>query len=311
VVLQIASPMGCRSYRPYGKPSVMYTQHALDGLPPAWVDQLAGADSIVVPSEFDRAVFARHFESVFVAPQSSDPAVFRPLGGRARRDEFEFLYVGTYGFRKGVDMLVEAFVREFDPLEPVTLTLHCASLGERETADHAALLRDLDAGPRSRVRIVAGDLRPEEMNTLYNRSDCVVTLSRGEGWCMPLSEALLCETPVIAPRSTGMLEYLDDSIAELVTVRPLPAADAGGRMGAPFAAAYGYPGINYYEPSVAEAQAAMRRVYADHGSARAKARAGRRRMLADYTWERTAATVAEVCRRAVAAAQPAAAPLSR
>lgn len=293
LVLQVRSPPRCGSF---AKPTMIYTQNALGELPPEWIDALAMADGIVVPSEFDRAVFARHFPRVYVAGQSADASVFKPeREERAPAETFSFLYVGSYSFRKGVDLLLEAFLTEFSAAEPVELRLHCPGAGRGDEFNHClSTIQRLN--PQGKVRLNAAERPPEWMNRLYNRSDCVITLSRGEGWCLPLAEALLCETPVIAPHSTGMAEYLDDSVAELLSTHELPATGVHAPFSGTFAQVYGHPGVTYHEPDVAEARAAMRRVYEDHPAARAKARAGRRRILSTFSWEHAVGDVERACR---------------
>jgi glycosyltransferase involved in cell wall biosynthesis len=293
LVLQVRSPPNCS---PFTKPTLIYTQNALGGLPPEWIEALSTADGIVVPSEFDRAVFARHFPRVYVAGQSADASIFKPLPQeRANAPEtFSFLYVGSYSFRKGVDLLLEAFLTEFSAEEPVELRLQCPGAGRGDEFNHClSIIQRLN--PRGRVRLNAGERSPEWMCRLYNQSDCVLTLSRGEGWCMPLCEALLCEVPVIAPRSTGMAEYLDDSIAELVPTRELPAARATSPFAGTFATVYNHPGITYQEPDPADARAAMRRVYEDRRAAHEKARAGRQRILDTFSWEKAVRDVERAC----------------
>jgi glycosyltransferase involved in cell wall biosynthesis len=291
VVLQIRSPPNCSRF---AKPSLIYTQNALGGLPPDWIRALAAADGIVVPSEFDRAVFARHFPRVYVAGQSADPAIFKPLPKTRLEPSFSFLYVGSYSFRKGVDLLLEAFLTEFSAEEPVELRLQCPGAGRGEEFNHC-LQTIQRLNPQGRVRLGAAERAPESMNRLYNESDCVVTLSRGEGWCMPLTEALLCEVPVIAPRSTGMAEYLDDSIAELLPTRELPAEQARTAFAGTFGTVYGLPGITYHEPDVAAARRAMRRLYEQPAVARKQARAGRQRILTRFSWESAARAVEQAC----------------
>ena len=298
LVLQVRTPPSCG---PYTRPTLIYTQNALGGLPPEWIAALSAADGIAVPSEFDRAVFARHFPRVYVAGQSADAAVFKPRAEErtGAAEAFNFLYVGSYSFRKGIDLLLRAFLEEFSAAEPVGLWLQCPGAGRSDEFNHC--LRTIQQlNPQGRVRLDAGERSPEWMSRLYNRSDCVVTCSRGEGWCMPLTEALLCEVPVIAPRSTGMAEYLDDSIAELVSTTELPAACASTPFAGTFAKVYDHPGITYYEPSIAETRSSMRRVYEDRPAAGAKARAGRQRILSDFSWERALDSLEQACLSLVA-----------
>jgi glycosyltransferase involved in cell wall biosynthesis len=298
VVLQIRTPANCAAF---ARPNLIYTQNALGGLPPTWIEALSAADGIVVPSEYDRAVFAAHFARVYVAGQSADASIFRALPEERERapETFSFLYVGSYSFRKGVDLLLEAFLTEFSAEEPVELAMQCPGAGRGDEFNHClSTIQRLN--PRGRVRLSAAEHSPEWMNRLYNRSDCVLTLSRGEGWCMPLTEALLCEVPVIAPHSTGMAEYLNESIAELLPTRELPAEAARGQFAGTFATVYGHPGITYEEPEVSAARAAMRRVYEHHPAAVAKARAGREHILSHHSWDDAVRGVERACRSLLA-----------
>jgi glycosyltransferase involved in cell wall biosynthesis len=292
-VLQIRSPPNCRHF---ARPTLLYTQNALGGLPPEWTAALSAADGIVVPSEFDRAVFTRHHPRVYVAGQSADAAIFKPAPEeRAGGPEtFSFLYVGSYSFRKGVDLLLEAFLTEFAAAEPVELRLQCPGAGRGEEFNHC-LHTIQRVNPQGRVHLSAAERSPERMSRLYNQSDCVVTLSRGEGWCLPLNEALLCEVPVIAPRSTGMAEYLDDAVADLLGTHELPASRAPLPFGGTFATVYDHPGITYHEPDVDEARAAMRRVYEERPAARERARRGRRRILETFSWEQAVSDLERAC----------------
>lgn len=293
IVLQIGVPASAARY---AKPSLLYTQNALGDLPPSWIEALSRVDGVIVPSEFDRAVFSRYVPRVSVAGQSSNPAIYKPVPAWRSEgsDSFTFLFVGTYSFRKGVDLLLEAFLTEFAPEAPVELLLHVPGVGRGDGFNHC--LRTIQRfNPLGKVSIRGNSLSPAWMNRLYNRCDCVITMSRGEGWCMPLTEALLAGRPVIAPRSTAMAEYLTDAVAELVPTREIPAGDALATFGGGFRNTYGFPGVTYYEPEIIGARAAMRRVYEDHPTALAKARAGRDRILNHFSWADAARGVERAC----------------
>jgi len=282
LVLQIGTPASCRHVP---KPSLMYTQNALGDLRDDWIEALQAVDGCIVPSEFDRRVFERYFDRVYVARQSSDPQIFRPVP--AWREEgskrFTFLFVGSYSYRKGVDLLLEAFLREFSPEEDVELVMHTAGIGRGTEYNHLlSYLQRINA--KAHVSVFGKSLTPEWMARLYNRSDCVITLTRGEGWCMPVTEALLCEVPVVAPRSTAMAEYLSDDIAYLVPVTERTIADIDEAFGAGFVRAYGKRGNVCYEPSVDEARRQMRAVVDDPDAARHKAAAGRALIAEQVSW---------------------------
>jgi glycosyltransferase involved in cell wall biosynthesis len=298
VVLQIGTPPTAR--RKWDKPALIYTMNALGDLRPEWLEPLSMVDAAIVPSECDRKVFAKYLERVYVARLGSDPRAFMPdPDAQAQRwSPFTFLFVGSYSFRKGVDLLLEAFLTEFDPSEPVDLILQAAGARTGVHTNHlTSYLKRLN--PNARVRMSGSNLSTAEMCRLYNQVDCSVTMTRGEGWCMPVTESLLCGTPVISPRSTAMAEYLTDDMADLMEVDELevlalPEEPVNSFWGA-FRKTYGDPGITYWEPRVADAQRFMRQAYAVPEQAREKAVAGRQSLLTETTWPKAAEAVERAC----------------
>jgi glycosyltransferase involved in cell wall biosynthesis len=66
---------------------------------------------------------------------------------------------------------------------------------------------------KERVWLVEGSeggvmLSPEGMADIYRSSHCFVFPSKGEGWGLPLIEAISCGTPFIATPYSGPLQYL-------------------------------------------------------------------------------------------------------
>src|SRR5205085_1907080 len=97
-------------------------------LPKDWLGPLRDqADEAWVHSRAVRDCYVQSgvpADRVHLIPLGVDPAVFRPdaaaldLPGAGR---FRFLFVGGTIWRKGIDLALEAFAREFGPDEPVTL----------------------------------------------------------------------------------------------------------------------------------------------------------------------------------------------
>jgi glycosyltransferase involved in cell wall biosynthesis len=298
VVLMIGSPPSTKPNR-WSKPSLMFTMNDLGGrLPPDWLPALDGVDGVIVPGEFHRRVFARHVDRVYVAALGADSPSFYPEPEVRERlwGAFSLLYVGSYAFRKGTDLLLETFLEEFHPSEPVELVLQCSGADPRHAGRYlqAALAR---GRPGARVRMSGNPLSEDALRRLYTQADCFITLTRAEGWGLPVGEALLCGTPVIAPGSSGIGEYLGAEHAELIGVQQRPVAElAPAGFGGSFRAQYGLAGITYDEPDAHEARAAMRRVIADPATARAKAVRAREFLLANYTWQDCARRVEAACR---------------
>lgn len=173
----------------------------------------------------------RTFESsgvtvpVNVIPLGIDPILYRPaakkplfppcerltgrLKGKAMRPEgFTFLYVFQPTFRKGVDVIVEAFEKAFASRKDVSLVLGVTTHGnKRSTLDRLA---QVEMGRlKSSIYALSGTFTDLEMASIYNAAHAYVCTSRGEGLNLPLLEAAACGLPVIAPMAYSHLDILN------------------------------------------------------------------------------------------------------
>tara|TARA_Y100000593_G_scaffold69545_1_gene127729 strand:+ start:1574 stop:2950 length:1377 start_codon:yes stop_codon:yes gene_type:complete len=69
------------------------------------------------------------------------------------------------------------------------------------------------------VYLLYGDLKPEEMNELYNhpKIKCMVSFTHGEGFGRPLLEATMTGLPVIASNWSGHIDFLDEEYCILLS----------------------------------------------------------------------------------------------
>lgn len=283
VVLRIGTPEGKNQY---GIPTIVYTQNALGDLPPTWIQSLSVADAIVVPGEFDANVFRKYFKRVFTCPQFVDPNVFKPYPSYRQEgvDCLSFLFVGSYSYRKGVDLLIPAFAEAFADGRPVHLRFHCFSGLEKDGMNH--LLQYIRHLPKNiEVSVFNGSLSPSWMNRIYNRHDVVISFSRGEGWCMPLHEGLLCGKPVIAPNSTAMGEALPVAGVRRVKVNEQQISQIQDTFGGSMKSYYGHPGNICWEVDFQDAVAALKEIAENIDDYRMAAVSGRKEILEKFTLE--------------------------
>jgi glycosyltransferase involved in cell wall biosynthesis len=90
------------------------------------------------------------------------------------------------------------------------------------------------------------------MAALYRRAHAFVLPTRGEGWCLPLLEAMVAGVPAVATAWSGLLEFATERRAHLIRVARM--SEAAG-SGADFAR-----GQRWAEPSVKHLQRIMRRL---------------------------------------------------
>lgn len=271
------------------KPTLFYTQNALGDLRSDWVEWLRQADGVIVPGQFDYKVFSRYFKKVFVCPQNVDESNFRPV--EKYRDEYSdrlrFLYVGSFSFRKGVDILFQSFSKAFDSGQKVDLSLHCFSGMEKNGVNN--LLRySRDLPGCINLNVFNGVLSPAWMNRIYNQNDVVVTFSRGEGWCMPIHEGLLCEKPVIAPDSTAMGEALPFDGVRRVRVDELNISGITSEFGSSLVSQYGANNNFLWEPNLDDSINALRDLHSNYDFYKVGAKKARPFILHNYSLKKMA-----------------------
>ncbi len=266
-------------------------------LPAAWVAGLraGAADEVWTPSTYNRRLFLEAGvapERVAVVPNGIDPARFSatravapyPLKSAKR---WKFLYLGGMLPRKGVDVLLAAYRRAFTRSDDVVLVLKL--LGTRTfypLADGGASLRafaeDSDA---PEIEIIDEDVSDEDVVRLYRSCDALAFPYRGEGFGLPMLEAMACGLPVIATAGGAADDFLDDEVAYRIPSerRPLRAEQRGEALTAP-----GW----WLEPDPAALAAILQHVAAHPDEARARGALGAQRARDHWTWDHAAAIAA-------------------
>ena len=164
-------------------------------------------------------------ERVAHVPLGVDPERFRPglepldLGEVA--PGVRFLFVGGLVWRKGVDVLLEAWTRAFTRDDDVTLVVKDFGAGGPYVPQEAAeRLRAIAADPRAaRVAHFTGALPEADMPRLYAACDCLVHPFRGEAYALPVAEAMACGLPAIIPDGGPCRDYAGPDSALLVPAR--------------------------------------------------------------------------------------------
>lgn len=131
--------------------------------------------------------------------------------------KYNFFAIFEWIYRKGWDVLLESYIREFSHEDDVTLIMRTYLPGvgtkgikfkvDSEIARIAKKVgKPLTLIPR--IKIVDKVLSVEELASYYKTVDCVVSPSRGEGWGRPQQEAMLMGVPVIATGWGGSMEFM-------------------------------------------------------------------------------------------------------
>ncbi|MDW8213651.1 MAG: glycosyltransferase [Roseiflexaceae bacterium] len=280
---QVVYAPGDRFSKNSGRYRIGFTMLEFDRLPQEWVQQANQMDEVWTPTAWGASVFAASgvTRPVYVVPLGVDRDVFAPGAPRAHlMDRTVFLSVFEWGARKGWDILLRAYRAAFRASDPVVLVLKidCRAPGDNPVRDLAALL----PSPSPPVVLLYNrSLDAQRMAELYRSADCFVLPTRGEGWGMPILEAMACGIPAIATDWSGPTTFLNHDNGYPLPIRGLAPADAGGVYGV---------GAQWAEPDADALVDLLRRVVQNPEERRRKglhAAADATR----WTWDRAVDTV--------------------
>jgi glycosyltransferase involved in cell wall biosynthesis len=248
-------------------------------IPRDWLEPLhANVDELWVPSDYVRRMYVDagiEADRVVTIPNGVDLEVFSPDGpARELPDAGEgtrFLFVGGLIGRKGADVLFDAWREAFAGRDDVTLVLKdfgaddiYRDSGRQPIREHMA------SGARPRIVLIDDDLSTDEVAALYRACDVLVHPYRGEGFAMPVLEAMACGLPVIVTAGGPTDEFVPDDAGWRIDSRQvLFASDRIDTL-----ATHGRPWL--LEPDRAHLVALLRAAdEADDGELDARGRAGR------------------------------------
>lgn len=251
---------------------------------PHWIDKMNHAPQLWCPSEATANLFRLNGVTppIEVIPHGIDPDFHRPVS-RPPDGDFTFLsiasWLGKRGERKGVDLLVEAFDEEFGREEPVRLLFKGSTFWARiERGFYQEAIETLLGHANPRIMVNENLLTDPQVRDLYHQADCFVAPTRGEGFGLPLLEALACGLPLITTRdfNSGHIDFCEGNPGVLF----IPSA---GQFPADETA---YPqGSLLSEPDKQALRQQMRYAFEHRDEVRERGRAGAALVHRDWTWE--------------------------
>ena len=152
-------------------------------------------------------------------PKNFDQIAPYPLKTKKR---FKFLHISSAFPRKGVDVLLRGFYEAFTQNDDVCLVLKTFPNPHNNVADLLAELNREFKNPPE-VEWIDHDLPQEKLFGLYKAADCYVSMARGEGFGLPVAEAMLAKLPVIVAANSGMLDFCHADTAFLVPCKLVEA----------------------------------------------------------------------------------------
>lgn len=249
------------------------------GFPSAYVDEFnRSLTHITVLSDYVKKVLVDVGVRVPVSVSGAgvdhmlriQPLEFR---GDLGPDGFRFLHVSSCFSRKGVDMLLEAFGRAFTGADRVSLVIKTFSNIHNDIEGLLADFRSRfpNAAP---VILINEDISAGEVADIYRRCDALVAPSRGEGFGLPIAEAMMCDKPVITTAHGGQMDFCTPENAWLVEYEFAYAQTHMGQFDSVWA-----------EPDLDDLTRILREVHDASSEERLRrAMAGKQALLAKWRW---------------------------
>jgi glycosyltransferase involved in cell wall biosynthesis len=274
--------------RNIGKRKIGFTMLEVDGFPAEWVRQANKMDEVWVPTEFNRRgmIDSGVKRPVHVVPLGVDPNYFHPgiEGHPNPYGDFVFLANFEWGERKEPWLLLRAFNETFRRDDPVRLV--CKMINKDpgvRVKDEIAKLQLSERGGRIDY-LFNIDFPHYQLGSLYRSADCFVSAGRGEGWDMPLMEAMACGLSSIATDWGAHEAFVTDEISYPLRVRGTVPAVAK----CPY-----YVGFEWADPDPDHLRHLLRYVFEHQDEAAEKGRRAAATMVARWTWDQAAAKIVE------------------
>lgn len=184
-------------------------------IPASWVSTINACSALIVPCRQNKQAFADSGVSIpiEVVPWGTDTEKFYKID-RPKKDIFTFGHMGSLSKRKGTDMMVRAFLKAFPTEKDVKLIC--------KTSNNHFMWSTRDPRVKIDISPVPHD---ELMSNFFKEIDCFVFPTRGEGWGLPISEAMSTGAPVIVTNWSGPADFVTEEVGWLLNYKMVPAED--------------------------------------------------------------------------------------
>lgn len=269
-------------------------------VPRQWAERIQrNVAEVWVPSQFVKNALSGGGvdpDRIQVIPNGINTAMFTTEGPAWRPEgcrRFMFLFVGGAILRKGIDVLWKAYAQAFTRDDDVTLVVKDNGAGTFYLG--MSLLEKMKtaaAQPRAPHLIALNEnFDDAHLAALYRGCNAFALPYRGEGFGMPLAEALACGKPVLTTSLGPAKEFCPPEASCFIPARLQPYFNPQNQFG-PMSGTEAW-----FEPDADALAAAMRRIY-EHPDEAARAGAlAAPKVRSALNWERICRMQVERIRR--------------
>ena len=195
-----------------------------DKVPAEWVENYEhfNTSMIITPCKWNRDTFSKTGIDCKIVPHlieniSKKSKPIPNIPANMLKDKFVIFTSSQWTHRKGFDVLLKSFFAEFGQNEDVLLILKTYDSATHNTERIKAEIAHYKGSTffefnkvikGNNILVLPGFLSSENVAWLYEQSSVFALTSRGEGFSLPISEALMNKRPVVVPTSGGHIDYI-------------------------------------------------------------------------------------------------------
>lgn len=206
-------------------------------------------------------------------------------------EEFIFLSVNSWtgepNDRKGTDLLIKAFHEEFKNEPNVKLLLKISTFWDNLKDEYyAKKINQITGEVNQNIYVNSKYVNEEDLVTYYQKSDCFVAPTRGEGFGLTILNALACDLPVIVTKdnNSGHMDFCRGNPSVLFV--DAPGLIQGDER-------FYIKGNMLTQPDLSSLRKQMRYAYENRKEMKQKAKEGGK-MAREWTWEKSAQKIVNI-----------------
>jgi len=191
--------------------TIGFTYWEQNKLPSRWIDSCNKMNEIWTVSAEMKNVFINSgiTRPVYDFKLGVDPSVFYPKK-RSVGEQFVFMSMGSPSTRKNSQMAVDAFLRLFRGNAAYKLIYKTSGPADARILQGKTMISSIYDHPQ--IEVIDHLLSVEELGLFYDRANCLLYPTAGEGWGLIPFQAIAKGIPTICTNALACTEFANMSV---------------------------------------------------------------------------------------------------